>query len=88
MIFMASSKRFKKLCDRFSWKIKPLVCIINGKLTRRPDILAVESKNGWEMTIPKKMYAEPFEDYTNLTGQRHPDYFECESKLYFRKHGK
>ena len=85
MMFM---QRFKKLCDRFGFKIKPVVCIINGRLTRRPDILAVENHGVWEMTIPKKMYAEPFEDYTNLTGQQHPDYFECESKLYFRKYGK
>ena len=85
---MPSSKRFKKLADRFGWEIRPLVCIINGKLTRRPDIMAVENHGSWEMTIPKEIYAYSDSSYRDLLGLEHPDYFACESKAYYRKYAK
>jgi hypothetical protein len=82
------SSRFRKLTDRFGWKIRPITCIINGKLTRRPDILAVENHGLWEMTIPKRIYSLSDQTYTDLLGLQHPSYFECESKAYSRKYGK
>ena len=82
------SFRFKKLVKKFGWKIQPVVCRINGKLSRRPDILAVENHGQWEMTIPKKIYGWPNPTYRDLLNLQHPDYFELESKLYQRKYGK
>jgi hypothetical protein len=79
------SFRFKSLCDRFKYKIKPVMCIINGKHTRRPDILAVEKHNKWVMTIPKKMFANKIQGYTDIIGLTHPNYYDCEQVLYYKK---
>ena len=85
---MQSSKRFKKLVDKFGWKIRPVICNINGKFTRRPDIMAVENHGEWEMTIPKEILPFPNQSHRDLLDMQHPDYFELETKLYNRKYGK
>jgi hypothetical protein len=82
------SNRFKKLVDKFGWKISPVLCKINGKVSRRPDILAVENHGKWEMTIPSKIYGWPNQSHRDLLNLQHPDYFELEAKLYQRKYGK
>jgi len=82
------SFRFRKLCDRFGYKIKPLIFQVNGKLTRRPDIVAVERKNQWVLTVPKKIYRFPDFYYRDLLGIQHPDYFSCETNLYSKRYGK
>lgn len=75
-------KRFKKLCDKYGYKIVPVMSRVNWNLTRRPDILAVEKHGQWVMTIPKRMYSRRFFTHNDLAGRQHPSYFECEHKLY------
>ena len=82
----SKNKRFKKLCDRFGYHIKGVVCQINGKLTRRPDILSVQSNVAWVMTIPKRMYSLSNPGHRDLFGTQHPDFWECEAKLYGQKY--
>lgn len=78
------SSKFKNLCDRLGYKIKPVMCIINGKHTRRPDILAVEKHGKWVMTIPKRMFAKVNPGYTDIIGLTHPHYYDCEKILYYK----
>lgn len=76
------SEQFEALCQRFHFKIVPVMSRINGEFTRRPDILAVEKNHQWVMTIPREMYAFRMPQHTDLGGRIHPGYYECETKLY------
>lgn len=76
------SQRFQDLCDRFNFKIVPVLTKVNGTFTRRPDILAVEKNHSWVMTIPREMYAFRSEAHTDLGNRVHPGFYECETKLY------
>jgi hypothetical protein len=71
---MPLNNRFKELCDRFGYEI-------------RPDILCVERRGEWEMTIPTQMYGNPNPGHRDLIGIQHPTYFDCEAKLYSKKTG-
>jgi hypothetical protein len=84
---MALNNRFKELCDRFGYEIHPVVGIVNGKWNRRPDIMCVERRGEWEMTIPKLMYRDSNTGHRDLLGIQHPTYFDCEAKLYSKKTG-
>lgn len=75
-------RRFKRLCDRYGYKIVPAMTFVNGILTKRSDIQAVEKYHEWIQTIPKEMYAERQPNHADLGGRQHPSYFECEHKLY------
>lgn len=77
--------RFKKLAKKFGCQITPVSCWINGTISRRPDILAVTRHRQHVMTIPSKMFALPNAGHRNLTNIIHPDYYECERQLYFKK---
>ncbi len=83
-IFMLTkaSKRFKEKAEKLGCYIVPVANKVNGKLTRRPDILAVMRRNEWVMTIPRHMYGVPNRGYKDLGGRPHPDYFICEKILY------
>lgn len=70
---MESSARFKKLADRYGFRIQ--------KVAYRPDILSVQYMGKHLMTIPKRMYSEPFPKHTDMTGINHPDFFECEKRI-------
>jgi hypothetical protein len=48
--------RFKKKAEKLGCKIVPVCSKVNGKLTRRADIMAVERHGEWVMTIPRRMY--------------------------------
>lgn len=74
--------KFKRVCDRYGYKIVPVMTKVNGTLTRRPDILAVEKYHEHIVTIPKEMRHWRLENHTDLGGRQHPDFFECEAKLY------
>lgn len=76
------SVQFQALCDRFNFKIVPVLTKVNGEFTRRPDILAVEKNHSWVMTIPREMYAFRSNSHTDLGRRPHPGFYECETKLY------
>ncbi len=77
-----ASRRFKEKAEKLGCKIAPVANKVNGKLTRRPDILAVIRRNEWVMTIPRHMYSLPNRGYKDIGGRQHPDYFVCEKILY------
>lgn len=66
------NERFEKYIKQFGFKIR--------KVAFRPDILSVQFMNKHLMTIPKKMYGHPNPRYTDMSGNTHPDYFECEKQ--------
>lgn len=70
---MESSARFKTLAEYYGFRIQPVAF--------RPDILSVQYMNKHCMTIPKRMYSEPFPKHTDMMETTHPDYFECERSL-------
>ena len=74
-------RKFKQLCERYGYKIVPVMTQVNGLLTRRPDIQAVEKYHEWITTIPTRMYQHRMENHVDLGGRQHPDYFECEQKI-------
>jgi len=78
--------RFKKLAKKFGCQITPVSCWINGTITRRPDIMAVTRHRQHVMTIPSKMFALPNIGHRDLINNVHPDYYECERQLYFKKY--
>jgi len=78
-------KRFKKLAERHGYKIVPVATKVNGRLTRRPDIMGVDYRGRFIMVIPKRMYGFPLEAHKDLSGYTHPDYFSCEETLTSRK---
>ena len=75
-------KKFDKLCARYGYSIVPVMTRVNGTLTRRPDIQAVEKYHEWIQTMPTAMYAERQPGHSDLAGRQHPSFFECEAKLY------
>ncbi len=75
-------KRFNRLAERFGYRIVPVMTRVNGHLTRRPDIEAVEKYHEWIQTIPVEMYTERTQGHVDLGGRQHPGYYECEQKLY------
>ena len=77
--------RFKKLAKKFGYKVTPVSCWINGTISRRPDILSVNDHGHHLVTIPTKMYALPNLGHRDLINNVHPDYYECERLLYFKK---
>ena len=89
MTSMASSTRFKALVEKHGCKVVPVATRINGVLTRRPDIEAVEFHKQFVMTIPRRMYWTRSKYHTDLGGRTLWDYFECEqyffNKLYASK---
>ena len=72
MTFMVCSSRFAENIKKYGFKIR--------KIAFRPDILSVQFMNKHLMTIPRKMYDQPKPHYTDIAGNPHPDYFECEQK--------
>lgn len=84
---MPQNKRFEALAKKLGFTIHPVCGVINGKWQRRPDILCVERHGEHQLTIPKKMYALPNPGHRDLIGIQHPDFFECENKLYAKKTG-
>ena len=74
--------RFRKKAEKLGCKIVPIATKVNGKLTRRPDILGVERHGEFVMVIPRRIYGFPNKDYKDLGGRPHPDYFICEKTLY------
>lgn len=76
------SKRFKKLCDRYGYQIVPVMTRVNGHLTQRSDILRVEKYHEFVTTIPTEMRHFPMQGHTDLAGNTHPGFFECEQKIY------
>lgn len=74
-------KKFKALCERYGYKIVPVMTRVNGLLTRRPDIQAVEKYHEWVATVPKLMYANRMPGHVDLGGREHPGYYECEQKI-------
>lgn len=81
------ASRFKKLTERFGFRIRPISTKINGKLQRRPDILGVFYHGEFCLVIPKRMYGFPVRNHRDLLNNQHPDYFTCEMMLfnYIRK---
>lgn len=55
---------------------------VNGQLTRRPDIMAVEKYHEWIQTIPREMRHFSSPNHTDLGGRMHPGFFDCEQKIY------
>jgi len=82
MLKTSMHRRFKKLCDRYGYKIVPVMTRVNGMLTKRPDIVAVEKYHEWVATVPTEMPAERMHGHTDLNGIPHPSFFECEQKIY------
>jgi len=74
--------RFKKLCKRYGYKIVPVMTQINGTLTRRSDILAVEKYHEFIETIPKEMRHFRMTGHVDIGRREHPGFYECEQKLY------
>ena len=74
--------RYKKLAERLGYKIVPVMTKINGHLTQRPDILRVEKYHEFIATIPKEMRHFRMGGHTDLSGNPHPGFYECEQKLY------
>lgn len=75
-------KRFKRLCKRYGYRIVPAMTRVNGTLTRRPDIQAVEKYHEWIQTIPTEMRHFRMSSHVDLGGREHPGFYECEAKIY------
>lgn len=82
MLKTSMLSRFKKLCDRYGYRIVPVATKVNGTLTRRPDILAVEKYHEWVQTIPTDMRRKRTMLHVDLQGLQHPSFYECEQKIY------
>ena len=69
---MESGRRFAEFVSKYNFKIE--------KVAFRPDLLAVKYMNQYLFAIPKKMYDRKFPLHTDMLGNPHPDYYECEQR--------
>jgi hypothetical protein len=83
-----NSKRFKRLCQRFGYRVVPITSRINGMFERRPDVMGVDNHGEFVMVVPARIYGFPIMSYKDLLGATQPDYFACEKTLLMKHYGK
>ena len=73
--------RFQKLVEKNGCKLIKVISRVDGKLTTRPDIMAVRKHGKYLLTVPARIYALRSPMNRDLAKLPLMNYFECEFRL-------